>query len=383
MGIPDLALRGAAVPTGLVYVTDGTPGIRRCRHGRSFRYQLPDGRWLSPQRPADRAVLARIRGLAVPPAYRDVWICVQENGHLQATGRDARGRKQYRYHPDWRGAREFDKFHRMVAFGMALSRLRRCLRKDLRGDTSRPTDAPPGREAVLAALVRLLDVTLVRVGNEEYLRSNRSYGLTTLRNRHAAVRGNTLKLSFRGKSGVPHQLSVQDPRVARIVRRCQAMPGQELFQFEDEDGQPHGVDSGDVNAYIREASGGEFTAKDFRTWHASVLAWTLLAPAGAASCSCAISADALASSAAKRQRRVADALAKVAARLGNTAAVCRKSYVHPQVLACALSAEWPHARPAAGRACGGLNAEERGFLGFLRYMDAAQPARRTAKRVVR
>jgi len=335
----------APVPRGLVYVTDSAPGIRRLRKGDGFVYRRPDGK---PVR--DPAELQRIRKLAIPPAYEDVWICTDPRGHLQATGRDARGRKQYRYHPDWRLARDADKFERMLDFGAALPKIRRKVAADL----AAPVGAQPGRDAVLATLVRLLDTTLVRVGNDEYARTNHSYGLTTLRNRHAAVSGSRLKLRFRGKSGVAHEVALEDPRVARIVRRCQNMPGQELFQYEDEAGATHSVDSADVNDYIRDAAGASFTAKDFRTWHGSVHALTLWAEQSVADAAHRLSAN--------------QVLAEVARRLGNTVAVCKKAYVHPRVLAV-LAAEaidnaaGGAATPPARRA--GLTASERQFMAFL------------------
>jgi DNA topoisomerase-1 len=333
-----------AVPPGLVYVSDDRPGIRRLRQGDGFVYRRPDGKPLK-----DEAELQRIRKLAIPPAYEDVWICANPRGHLQATGRDARGRKQYRYHPRWRVARDADKFERMREFGHALPRVRKRVAADL----ATPIGAQPPRDAVLAALVRLLDTTLVRVGNDEYARTNRSYGLTTLRNRHAVVSGSRLSLRFRGKSGVEHAVAIEDPRVAKIVRRCQAMPGQELFQYEDEAGVTRTVDSADVNAYIREASGAEFTAKDFRTWHGTVHALTLWAEQMAADAASRLSAN--------------QVLAEVARRLGNTVAVCKKAYVHPRVLAVLAAdtadATRPASRPPARRA--GLTASERELLAFL------------------
>jgi len=335
----------AEVPPGLVYVSDAKPGIRREKHGDEFIYMLPDG---APLR--DDAEIARIRKLAIPPAYTEVWICANPRGHLQATGRDARGRKQYRYHPAWRLARDETKFGRMLEFGAVLPRIRRRVERDL---AQRVGEHPP-REAVLAALARLLDTTLVRIGNDEYAKSNGSFGLTTLRNRHAAVQGSSLRLRFKGKHGKVHDVTVDDPRLARIVQRCQAMPGQELFEYVDEDGGVRGVSSSDVNDYLREASGGDFTAKDFRTWHASVLAFALAhrPPAGT-------------------RRSANEILAEVAARLGNTVAVCRKAYVHPSVLELAqgmpdVPGEGP--RPATRRS--GLSAPEAALMNFL----AARPA---------
>jgi DNA topoisomerase-1 len=335
------------------------PGIRRVRRGKAFAYRDADGRWLNMKDEADAAHLQRIRSLAIPPAYEDVWICALDNGHLQATGRDARGRKQYRYHPLWRARREGDKFERMLAFGEVLPRLRRAVSQAL----AAPVGRRPGREVVLAAVIRLLDTTLVRVGNEEYARSNKSYGLTTLRNRHASVQGDRLLLRFRGKSGVQHEVMLEDPRVAAIVRRCQDMPGQELFQYTDEQGEVHNLGSADVNEHIRALCGQDFTAKDFRTWHATVHAWQCLAP-------CAmVDAVAIPDSASARQRTVNQALKEVAARLGNTVAVCRKSYVHPEVLVCALAGEWPPG-PDQLPPKRGLSVQERGVLAFLKARTA-------------
>jgi DNA topoisomerase I len=330
---------------GLVYVTDEMPGIRRLRRGSGFAYLRSDGRALR-----DEAELARIRRLAIPPAYTDVWICPLPRGHLQATGRDARGRKQYRYHADWRAARDADKFDRMRDFGRVLPRIRRRVHKDLQ----RGSGARLDRAAVLAALVRLLDTTLVRVGNDEYARSNGSYGLTTLRDRHAAVQGGTLRLRFRGKHGIVHDVPVDDPRVARVVRRCQALPGQELFQYEDESGHVRSIGSADVNDYLRVAAGADFTAKDFRTWHATAHALALLGQPrqdGRPGCPSA-----------------KEILAAVAARLGNTVAVCRKSYVHPAVLELATRGRLEDTvRSAAPRSSTrtGLSAQERELMAFL------------------
>ena len=249
----------------------------------------------------------------IPPAWRDVWICTHPSGHIQATGRDARGRKQYLYHPRWREVRDVAKFAHMAAFGAALPRIRRRVRRDL---------ALPGipRDKVLATLVRLLETTLIRVGNEEYARDNGSYGLTTLKNRHAEVHGANLRFRFRGKSGKEREVDVTSPRLARLVKRCQELPGQDLFQYLDEVGNPHPVGSADVNDYLREITEEDFTAKDFRTWAATLLA------------SQAFAAEKAAASAAQAQRTVAKVIKSVAARLGNTAAICRKSYIHPAVV---------------------------------------------------
>jgi len=337
-----------SAPPGLVYVDATMPGLTRVPRGAGFDYRTPDGKRLR-----DKAQLERIRSLAIPPAYTDVWICPLPNGHLQATGRDARGRKQYRYHADWRVARDSHKFERMAEFGAALPRIRARVARDL----ALRIGERPARASVLATLTRLLDTTLVRVGNDEYARSNGSYGLTTLRNRHAAVSGITLKLRFRGKSGVQHEVALDDPRVARVVRRCQAMPGQELFQYEDEDGVTRGVGSADVNDYLREASGQDFTAKDFRTWHASAQAL-------------ALARETLPDGTRRTPREV---LAEVAQNLRNSVAVCRKSYVHPGVLECA-GAPVEAAAPLR-RGPRGLSQAERELLVFL---EAEQRPRKAA-----
>jgi DNA topoisomerase-1 len=304
------------VPRGLVYVSDRSRGIRRVRRSPrnskrpKFDYIAAGGR-----RIRDARTLARIAKLAIPPAYEDVWICANPRGHLQATGRDARGRKQYRYHPDWSVARNDRKHSRMRDFGKALGRLRAAVRRDLR---------LPGlpREKVLALVVKLLDATQVRVGNEEYARSNGSFGLTTLRDRHARFpgRGQAL-LQFKGKGGAEHDVLVDDARLAKLVRRCQELPGQALFQYLDEQGDTRAIDSGQVNDYLRERMGGEFTAKDFRTWHATLHALTLLngVPLPEKPSEAAL-------------RRCMNAVVKdVASGLRNTPAVCRKSYINPAV----------------------------------------------------
>jgi DNA topoisomerase IB len=251
----------AAKQAGLVYVCDTEPGIRRARKGEGFAYTAPDG---TPVR--DEETLARIRALAIPPAYTDVWICADPQGHLQATGRDAKGRKQYRYHPDWASVRGDGKFERIVAFGEALPKLRRRLTRDLR------LSGFP-REKVLAIVVSVMARTLIRVGNDCYARSNRSFGLTTLRNRHVGfLRGGRAKFKFRGKSGLEHEIVLDDGHLAKLVQRCQQLPGQALFQYLDDDGSVQPVDSGEVNAYLRDAMGESFTAKDFRTWGGTLAA---------------------------------------------------------------------------------------------------------------
>jgi DNA topoisomerase IB len=309
----DPILRGQVREIGLSYVSDAQPGIRRLRHGKGFGYRDADGRRIH-----DREELRRIRALAIPPAYVDVWICANPRGHLQATGRDARQRKQYRYHPRWRELRDHGKFDRVLAFGEALPTLRRRVRRDL---------ALPGlpRGKVLALLVRLLDETLIRIGNENYARDNRSYGLTTLRSRHVRAERGRLRFAFRGKSGQQREVELDDRRLARIVHRMQQLPGQRLFQYVDDAGQRQPIDSGEVNDYLREACGSNvdtFTAKDFRTWGgtvqaAGVLARTPLPEKGGMR--------------AQRSALVA-AVKEVAAMLGNTPAVCRASYIHPMIL---------------------------------------------------
>jgi DNA topoisomerase-1 len=298
----------SAQAAGLRYVSDAKPGIRRKRAGTGFSYIGVDGRPLR-----DKATLARIRKLAIPPAYTDVWICPTANGHLQATGRDARGRKQYRYHPKWREVRDETKFSRMLAFSEVLPKLRARLEEDL---------AKPGlpREKVLATVVRLLECTAIRVGNDEYARANRSYGLTTLQDHHVEVSGSTLRFQFRGKSGKTHRVALSDRRLARIVARCQALPGADLFQYEDDEGEQVAIGSGDVNDYLREITGEEFTAKDFRTWAGTLQAVAALEEVGPA--------------ATQREAKstILKAIDRVAERLNNTRAVCRKYYVHPAVL---------------------------------------------------
>jgi DNA topoisomerase-1 len=288
----------SARAAGLRYLCDDAPGIRRVRAGKGFRYLAPDGKPLR-----DAGTLARIRALAVPPAWRDVWICPRDDGHIQATGRDARGRKQYRYHRRWREVRDETKYGRMLAFAIALPRIRRRVQHDL---------SAPGlpREKVLATVVRLLESTRIRVGNEEYARQNASFGLTTLRERQVRVRGGTLKFRFRGKSGVRHDIELNDRQLAAIVRHMQDLPGEVLFQYVDETGERRPIESADVNAYLQEAAGEEFTSKDFRTWAGTVLAARALA----------------------ETRNVKKAIERVAKLLGNTQAVCRKCYLHPAVL---------------------------------------------------
>jgi len=302
--------KAAARAAGLRYVDDGQPGFHRRKAGRGFAYRDARGRTVR-----DADTLARFRSLAIPPAYTDVWICAWPNGHLQATGRDARGRKQYRYHPDWARQRDAGKFDRIITFGAALPALRRPLRQDLRC-----TGFP--RAKVLAIVVALLADTLVRVGNESYVRENNSFGLTTLRNRHLALlAGGRVQMRFRGKSGQRQEVVVSDRQLAKLVRRLQQLPGQALFQYRDDDGSVQPVDSGEVNDYLREAMGEAFTAKDFRTWGGTVEALRVFAAT-------ALPEPPSKTALAAVQREV---VCQVASLLGNTPAVCRKAYIDPCV----------------------------------------------------
>jgi DNA topoisomerase I len=298
----------AAKSAGLRYVSDDQPGLRRRGRAPAFHYRDDDGRRIS-----DPATLARIKRLAIPPAWTEVWICPHENGHIQAIGRDARGRKQYRYHPEWRAVRDETKYERMLAFGRALPRIRRCVERDLR---RRRLD----RAKVLATMIRLLETTLVRVGNEEYARANGSVGLSTMRDRHVEIAGGTMHFRFRGKSGRYHRIDLHEPRLAEIVRRAQDLPGQELFQYVDEQGRQQKISSEDVNDYLRRIAGAEFSAKDFRTWAGTVLAATTLAEFEKFDTK------------AQAKKNILHAIERVAERLGNTPAVCRKCYIHPAVL---------------------------------------------------
>ena len=343
---PDPAAPAAARAAKLRYVSDKQPGIRRRRDAHGFTYLNPDGSEVTEQ-----DVLARIRGLAIPPAYEDVWICRIANGHLQAVGRDARGRKQYRYHARWRLVRDESKFGKMLVFGRVLPEIRRRVAGDL---------ARPGlpREKVLAAIVRLLEMTLARVGNEEYAKANRSFGLTTLRNRHVRVDGNRLAFDFRGKHGLKHHIDLQDRRLARIVKRCRDIPGQDLFQYLDEDGEPHSVDSEDVNEYLRAISGEEITAKDFRTWAATNLAALALTELEAFDTQ------------AKAKKNVVHAVEAVAKMLGNTPAICRKCYIHPAIFDGYLDGSLieglkMRAEETLGQPDGRLSAEETAVTAFL------------------
>lgn len=333
-------------PPGLVYATDDEPGIRRRKQGTGFSYRDPQG---APVRDAD--TLSRIRRLAIPPAWTDVWISPNPDSHLQATGRDQKGRKQYRYHPSFSTAREQAKFEHLMEFAEALPLIRERTAADLR------RKGLP-RPKVLAAVVRLLETTLIRIGNDEYAKKNKSFGLTTLRDRHVAFDGPAARFEFKGKSGKTWRLRVNDRRLAGIIRRCQELPGQRLFQYVDEDGARQSVGSADVNAYLREITGRDITAKDFRTWAGTVLAALSLAELGPGETKKATKAALRA------------AIEKVAGRLGNTPTVCRKSYVHPEVLtsfeegALELSITFEEQPEPADFQ--GLEREEKAVLGFLR-----------------
>ncbi|HEX8663387.1 MAG TPA: DNA topoisomerase IB [Beijerinckiaceae bacterium] len=300
--------RDAAESVGLTYVSDEEPGIRRKKAGKGFTYIRPGGGKVE-----DEPTLKRIRKLAIPPAYTDVWICTKANGHIQATGRDAKGRKQYRYHPTFREVRESTKYEHMMEFAKALPAVRAKVAEHM---------ALKGlpREKVLATVVHLLETTLIRVGNDDYAKENKSYGLTTLKNRHVEVDGAELRFQFKGKSGKTWNLKVKDRRIARIVRACQDLPGQELFQYVDEDGERRDVTSSDVNAYLREITGRDVTAKDFRTWHGTVMAALALQEFQG------FDTQALA------KKNIKAAIERVASKLGNTPTICRKCYVHPEVL---------------------------------------------------
>ncbi len=337
----------SAQAAGLRYVSDTMPGISRKRAGKGFYYVSPDGSRIS-----DKKHLARIRSLAIPPAYTDVWICPSPEGHIQATGRDARGRKQYRYHPRWREIRDETKFGRMVEFSRALPAIRKRVEQDL---------ALPNlcREKVIATVVRLLECTGIRVGNDEYARSNRSFGLTTLRDHHVEISGSKLRFQFRGKSGKIHDVALTDRRLARIVARCQAVPGEVLFQYVDADGVRQSVDSGDVNQYLREITGQDFSAKDFRTWAGTIQAVEVLREIGHMD------------TVQETKAAILNAIDQVAERLNNTRAVCRKYYVHPAVFETYQAGTMVAAlgngngTAAAAAAAAALTAEERAVVRLL------------------
>ena len=360
MNLPDLLLDAveSAKSAGLRYVVDDKPGITRKRAGKGFSFAFPDG-----TRVRDKETLARIRKLAIPPAWTRVWISVLANGHIQATGRDAKGRKQYRYHERWREVRDETKYEKMIEFGRALPKIREAVDRDLK-----KPDLP--REKVLATVVRLLEVTHIRVGNEEYARTNKSYGLTTMLTRHVEVDGTTVRFHFRGKSGKEHSIDIRDRRVAKIVDKCSDLPGQELFQYLDERGERHSIESSDVNEYLQELTAEELTAKDFRTWAGTVLAAR------------ALRETATFESTTEANKNVVAAIKSVAARLGNTPAVCKKCYVHPGILDAYLEGtlhERTKAPEGEGSAAIALSAEEKAVLSLLEA-GLTKPAKAAKRR---
>jgi DNA topoisomerase-1 len=339
---PDPESLAQARAAKLRYVNDDEPGLtRKGTAVANFSYHRPDGGEVRAPH-----VLRRIRALAIPPAWTDVWICSDPHGHIQATGRDQKGRKQYRYHPRWQEVRDESKYARMIDFARALPKIRACIDRDL---------AKPGigRARVLAAVVRLLERSLIRVGNDEYARANDSYGLTTLRNRHVAVNGSTIEFRFRAKSGKFRRLELASPRLSKIVRACQELPGQELFAYRDEDGKVHDVTSSDVNDYLREATDQDFTAKDFRTW------------AGTVAAALALREQELPEAKTAQKRVLNAAIDQVAEALGNTRAVCRKAYVHPQVFDAFSDGTLGSALARGCRSVKGLDAAETAVLNFL------------------
>jgi DNA topoisomerase-1 len=349
----------SAKDAGLRYVTDAKPGFTRKRHGKSFSYFDVDGKPLK-----DAATLARIRSLVIPPAWKNVWICPSSNGHLQATGRDARGRKQSRYHPRWREVRDETKYERMLAFGAVLPGVRQRVEHDI-------SQAGLSQTKVLATIVRLMETTCIRVGNTEYARKNHSYGLTTLRNRHVRVEGANVTFRFEGKSGVEHTVDVRDRRLAKIIQRCQDIPGYELFQYVDDAGERHTIDSSDVNTYLREISGQDFTAKDFRTWAGTVAACALLRELEPFE------------SATQAKKNLVGVIKDVASQLGNTPSVCRKCYVHPAVLDVYLNGGMEAAfkrkmERELSKSCQSLDREERALMHLLEL--SMRPAKRRSKR---
>lgn len=344
----------AAEVAGLRYVSDMSPGIRRRRRGKHFSYLAPDGKLIQ-----NATELERIKALKIPPAWKDVWICPSKQGHLQATGRDSKGRKQYRYHDRWREVRDATKYEHLILFGESLPTLRRRVDEELE------TSGLPSTR-VLATIIRLLDLTLIRIGNEEYVQSNNSYGLTTLRNRHATIKGDSIRLHFRGKHGKEHTIDVQDRELARIVKRCRDLPGQELFHYLDDEGNVHAVDSSEVNEYLRALTGQPFTAKDFRTWGGSVLAMHTLRELGNYS------------SETEAKKHVTQAIKTAAEHLGNTPAICRKCYVHPGLLNAYLDGSLlaylrEHPRRVQRGAPWELHPDEAIFLDFLHTLPANSP----------
>jgi DNA topoisomerase-1 len=341
----------AAKSAGLIYVSDDRPGIRRTGSPKNPRYVGPDNRAV-----ADKNVLGRIKRLAIPPAWTDVWICPKDNGHLQATGRDARGRKQYRYHTHWRQVRDENKYNRMLDFAKALPMIRERIEQDLK---------KPGlpREKVLATVIKILETGLIRVGNDEYARTNKSFGLTTMQDRHVDVNGATIRFEFRGKSGKYHKIDIEDRRLAKIVSHCQAIPGQELFQYLDEAGKPRDITSTDVNEYLQQIAGTDFTAKDFRTWGGTVLA------------SLALKEFEKCDTKTQARKNLVRAIESVAQRLGNTPAICKKCYIHPEIMNAYLDGTMLDTfkkRAAQLRKSSGLRPDETAVLAFLQKRISAE-----------
>ncbi len=352
---------GAAEAVGLRYVTDATPGIRRKRHGRGFTYIDPEGCVIR-----ERDQLRRFRKLVIPPAWTDVWICPDPEGHLQVTARDLRGRKQYRYHPSFRERQDESKFERMLALSDVLWLIRARVESDI---------ALPGhsRDKIMATVVWLLERTLIRIGTDEYAKANKSFGLTTLRRRHVAIAGHNMRFEFRGKSGIEHSVSVTDRRIARIVQRCQELPGQELFKYLDDDGRRQSVEASDINDYLRRVTGRDITAKDFRTWAGTMLAAEALREMGPASTK------------KEAERNVVKAVDRTKEQLGNTRAVCRKYYIHPELLSAYLEGivlPPAQARDERGARPSKLRRHEEETLAFLKTrIDARKAAVSSAELV--
>ena len=344
----------SAKEAGLRYVSDEQPGIRRQSKGRDFQFLNASGRRIK-----DENDLRRIRKLAIPPAWTDVWICPDPNGHVQATGRDARGRKQHRYHARWREVRDENKYNRMIDFANALPRIRKRTAKDL-AKSGLPI------EKVLATVVRILETGVIRIGNEEYAKQNNSFGLTTMRDRHVRIRGGAMRFEFRGKSGKLHKIELNDPRLAKVVKGCQDIPGQELFQYLADDGERRRISSTDVNTYLREITGGDFTAKDFRTWAGTVLAAMALREVEKCDTK------------AQQKKNIVKAIETVAAKLGNTPTICKKCYIHPFVLDAytdgTLLAQAAEQRARSGK--NGLNSDEAMVLRLLKARLKAQANQR-------
>ncbi|WP_222129953.1 DNA topoisomerase IB [Bordetella genomosp. 13] len=355
MNAPETLPLPPALSAGLVYADDSRPGYRRRRvNAKTFHYFDTHGKRIT-----DPAKVQRIQSLAIPPAYTDVWICPDPQGHIQATGRDARGRKQYRYHADWTQVRDAQKYGQLAEFGLCLPRIRARIERDM---------ALPGlpRDKVAATLVRLLELTRIRIGSREYARANQSFGLTTLTRRHAQVAGDRIRLRFVGKSGVPHDVTVADRRIARLVRRCLDLPGQQLFHYLDESGEPRAVDSDLVNDYLREASGADFTAKHYRTWAGTLYAYAALRMQIA-------QVEGEERSVTALRKQLTEVIKRVAQRLANTPAVCRSCYIHPAVMEAYLEGTLA-ADARAPDTPRGLAAEERRLLAFLQALQTAATA---------